>query len=100
MAFKRESAREQITKLLLERILNGTYKPVERLIELQIANELETSQAPVREAFRYLEALKVVETESYKGTRVRIISDRELEESSQIWKSARRSLHHHALRTT
>ncbi len=71
-------------QLLLERILDGTYKPGDRLIELQIANELNTSQSPVREAFRYLEALRVVETETYKGTRVRSISSRELEESSQV----------------
>jgi DNA-binding GntR family transcriptional regulator len=82
--FKRSSAREHIVQLLLERILDGTYKPGERLIELQIANELKTSQSPVREAFRYLEALKVVETETYKGTRVRSISPREMEESSQV----------------
>lgn len=84
MAFKRTSAREHIKQLLLERILDGTYKPGERLIELHIANELQTSQAPVREAFRYLEALRVVETETYKGTRVREIGEKEMEESSQI----------------
>jgi DNA-binding GntR family transcriptional regulator len=82
--FKRSSTREQIVQLLLDRILDGTYKPGDRLIELQIANELKTSQSPVREAFRYLEALRVVETETYKGTRVRSISPRELEESSQV----------------
>lgn len=71
-------------QILLDRILDGTYKPGERLIELQIANELNTSQSPVREALRYLEALRVVETETYKGTRVRSISPRELQESSQI----------------
>lgn len=81
---KRSSAREHITQILLDRIIDGTYKPGERLIELQIANELSTSQAPVREAFRYLEAMRVVETETYKGTRVRSISARELEESSQV----------------
>ena len=84
MVLKRTSTREHIKQLLLERILDGTYKPGERLIELHIANELQTSQAPVREAFRYLEALRVVETETYKGTRVRAISQRELEESSQV----------------
>jgi DNA-binding GntR family transcriptional regulator len=71
-------------QILLERILDGTYEPGHRLIELQIAKELNTSQAPVREAFRYLEAMKVVETETYKGTRVRSISAKELEESSQV----------------
>lgn len=69
---------------MLDRILDGTYKPGDRLIELQIANELNTSQSPVREALRYLEALRVVETETYKGTRVRSISPKELEESSQV----------------
>lgn len=84
MSFKRASTREQITQYLLERILDGTYKPGERLIELNIANELNTSQAPVREALRYLEAMRMVVTEPYKGTRVREITDRELEESSQV----------------
>ena len=91
MALKRTSAREHIKQLLLERILDGTYKPGDRLVELHIANELQTSQAPVREAFRYLEALRVVETETYKGTRVRAISEKELEESSRrsgpFWRS-------------
>ncbi|MBS2003851.1 MAG: GntR family transcriptional regulator [Cyanobacteria bacterium SZAS LIN-5] len=81
---KRSSAREHIVQILLDRILDGTYKPGDRLIELQIAHELNTSQSPVREALRYLEALRVVETETYKGTRVRSISPRELEESSQV----------------
>lgn len=84
MSFKRASTREQITQYLLERILDGTYKPGERLIELNIANELSTSQAPVREALRYLEAMRVVVTEPYKGTRVREVTDLELEESSQV----------------
>lgn len=84
MALNRESTREQITQLILERILDGTYKPGERLIELHIAGEFNTSQAPVREALRYLEALRVVESEPYKGTRVRLISDKELEDSSQV----------------
>lgn len=84
MALKRSSAAVQVKELLLERILDGTYKPGERLIELQIAEELQTSQAPVREALRYLEAMRVVETEPYKGTRVRIVTDKELEESSTV----------------
>lgn len=84
MSIKRAAARDQIKDLLLERILDGTYQPGDRLIELQIAEELNTSQAPVREAFRYLEAMKVVVTEPYKGTRVRSVTDRELRESSQV----------------
>jgi DNA-binding GntR family transcriptional regulator len=84
MDLKRASTREQITQLLLDRILSGALKPGERLVEMQIANELNTSQAPVREALRYLEAMRVVESQPYKGTWVREISDRELAESSQV----------------
>src|SRR5262249_42489824 len=39
--------REQVKELILERILNGSYLPGERLVETRIAAELGTSQAPV-----------------------------------------------------
>jgi DNA-binding GntR family transcriptional regulator len=81
---KRQSTREYIKEVLLERILNGTYKAGDRLVELQIAQELQTSQGPVREALRDLRGLGVVESETYKGTRVREITDREIEEAYQV----------------
>jgi DNA-binding GntR family transcriptional regulator len=70
--------REQVKELILERILNGTYKPGERLVETRIAAELGTSQAPVREALRDLEILRFVESEPFRGSRVREISQEEL----------------------
>ncbi len=54
--------------------------PGERLIELKIAAEMETSQAPVREALKELEALGLVEVVRNRGARVRIIDDVELRE--------------------
>jgi DNA-binding GntR family transcriptional regulator len=81
---KRQSTRDFITETLTERILNGTYKPGDRLVELQIAQELGTSQGPVREALRDLEASGLVESESYKGTRVRQITDKEIEDAYQV----------------
>ncbi len=71
MSLTRTVLREQIRELLLERILNGELQPGDRLVELQIAQELGTSQAPVREAFRELQSLGFVEHEPYRGTRVR-----------------------------
>jgi DNA-binding GntR family transcriptional regulator len=76
--------RERIKQILLDRILNGTYQPGDRLIELQIAKEFNTSQAPVREALRQLESTRLVESEPYRGTRVREITLRELQESCQV----------------
>lgn len=81
MPSKRQSTRDFIKEVLLERIVDGTYAPGMRLLELQIAQELQTSQGPVREALRDLEALGVVESERYRGTRVKAITDREIEEA-------------------
>jgi DNA-binding GntR family transcriptional regulator len=70
--------REQVKDLLLERILRGDVKPGERLVETRIAQELGTSQAPVREALRDLELLGLVESEAFRGSRVREFSNEEL----------------------
>lgn len=80
MSLTRTVLREQIREFLLERILKGELQPGDRLVELQIAQELGTSQAPVREALRELEFLRFVESEPYRGTRVREIAEEELEE--------------------
>ena len=48
--------REQVKDVLLQRIASGELKPGERLVETRIAQELGTSQAPVREALRDLAA--------------------------------------------
>ena len=75
---------DRVKKVILQRISDGTYAPGQRLIELQIAREFETSQAPIREAFCALEAIRVVETEPFKGTRVRSVSSDEINECLEI----------------
>ncbi len=80
----RETMRDRIKQVLLNRILDGTYKPGDRLVEMQIAREMDTSQAPVREALRELEVMRLVESEAYRSTRVREVSQHELQESYQV----------------
>jgi DNA-binding GntR family transcriptional regulator len=70
--------REQVKEVLLERILRGDLKPGDRLVETRIAQELGTSQAPVREALRDLELANLVESEPFRGSRVRAVGDDEL----------------------
>ena len=70
--------REQVKEVLLERILRGELKPGDRLVETRIAQELGTSQAPVREALRDLELVNLVESEPFRGARVRAVSDEDL----------------------
>ena len=52
MSLTRTVLREQIRELLLERILKGELQSGDRIVELQIAQELGRSQAPVREALK------------------------------------------------
>jgi DNA-binding GntR family transcriptional regulator len=77
-AVTRVVLREQVKELILARILSGEYAPGERIVETRIAQELGTSQAPVREALRDLELLRFVESEPFRGARVRDVSEEEL----------------------
>jgi DNA-binding GntR family transcriptional regulator len=80
VSLTRTVLREQIRELLLERILKGELQSGDRIVELQLAQEFGTSQAPVREALRELQSLGFVEHEPYRGSRVRRITEEELAE--------------------
>jgi DNA-binding GntR family transcriptional regulator len=84
MKCQKDSLATQVKEALLDRILKGRYAPGDRLIELTIAKELGVSQAPVREAFQILEAMRFVESQPNRGTRVREISDQEMSESTIV----------------
>jgi DNA-binding GntR family transcriptional regulator len=62
--------RGRLKEELLRRILGGHYDPGERLVELRIAEEFGTSQGPVREALRELEATGLVTNIPRRGTYV------------------------------
>src|SRR5215510_1074424 len=62
--------RQRLKEALLRRILGGHYDPGERLVELRIAEEFGTSQGPVREALRELEATGLVTNIPRRGTYV------------------------------
>ena len=83
-ALSRSVLADQVRDRLLEGILNGHYPPSSRIVETQVARELGTSQAPVREALRGLEALGVVEITPFRGARVRRPSRREIIEAYAV----------------
>jgi DNA-binding GntR family transcriptional regulator len=76
--FGRMVLRDQVKAVLLERILSGELAPGDRLVETRIAQELGVSQAPVREALRELQLLRLLDAAPFRGTWVREISDEEL----------------------
>lgn len=57
----------RIRNALLERIVAGHYQPGDRLVELQIARDFGSSQAPVREALRDLETAGLVTIRPRRG---------------------------------
>lgn len=69
---------------ILARILQGDFRPGDRIVEMRIAQELGTSQAPVREALRSLEMLGLVESSRNRGARVRMLDAKELAEITDI----------------
>jgi DNA-binding GntR family transcriptional regulator len=83
-AIPRSVLSDQVKDRLLQAILAGRYPPGARIVETRVARELGTSQAPVREALRDLEALGVVETTAFRGARVRRPSADELLEGFAI----------------
>src|SRR5687767_12419783 len=72
--------RDQIRDALVERIISGAYGPGERIVEIRVAQEFGVSQAPVREALRELELLRLVVSEPFRGARVREVTAEELAE--------------------
>src|SRR5690349_24653742 len=70
--------RDAIKERIVERILDGTYGPGERIVESAVAAEFGVSQAPVREALRDREAMRVGESQPHRVARVREVTTDEL----------------------
>lgn len=83
-ALSRRVLADQVKERILEGILSGHYPPDSRIIETQIAREIGTSQAPVREALRGLEGLGFVEITPFRGARVRRPSRRGILEAYAV----------------
>jgi DNA-binding GntR family transcriptional regulator len=72
---------QQVRDLLVVDIVSGALAPGERLVETKLAARFGVSQAPVREALRELEAMRMVETRPRRGTFVRHFVQQTLRES-------------------
>jgi DNA-binding GntR family transcriptional regulator len=78
VSVRRAVLREQIKDVLLQRILHGVYGPGDRIVEIRLAAEFGVSQAPVREALRELEILRLVVSEPFRGARVKQLRPEEI----------------------
>jgi DNA-binding GntR family transcriptional regulator len=73
-----------VKRLVLDRIIQGHYRPGERIVEFKLAKELGLSQSPVREGLRELAAVGIVTIHPRRGARVRLPSAKELADVSLV----------------
>ncbi|MFZ5897821.1 MAG: GntR family transcriptional regulator [Bacillota bacterium] len=76
--------REVVFESLREAIITGRLRPGERLMELQLAEELGVSRTPVREAIRKLELEGFVVMVPRKGAYVAGITDKDITDVFEI----------------
>lgn len=76
--------REVVNETLRDAIVNGVLQPGERLMEIQLAEELGVSRTPVREAIRKLELEGFVVMVPRRGTYVADLSLKDINEVFEI----------------
>lgn len=78
------SIREQIFNKLHDAVVTGQIKPGERLVESRLAEQLNVSRTPVREALHALEREGLLESIPRVGYRVHIINEKEFREVIEL----------------
>ena len=71
---------DDVYEQILSAILSGEIVPGERLIQENIASQIDVSRTPVREAFLRLEREGVLETAGRGGFQIRNITEQEIQE--------------------
>jgi DNA-binding GntR family transcriptional regulator len=87
MSQPKKDLKEDFQKLIerLENmILAGVFQPRERLVELNLAKELEVSRFWVRDAFKILETKGLIEVIPYKGAMVCDVDEHEIENIFEV----------------
>jgi DNA-binding GntR family transcriptional regulator len=90
--------RRQVADWLFTRILTGEFKPGSRLVLNRIANELDISATPVREAMVILESLGLLTFRHNCGATVKPFGIRQLREMYEVWNVLSLALHRLASR--
>lgn len=75
---------EQITEFLTQAIMDGQFESGGRLVENELQRRFGVSRSPIRESFRVLEKKGLVNNLPRKGTYVRKITQRDIEENFPV----------------
>ncbi|MCK4725267.1 MAG: GntR family transcriptional regulator, partial [Anaerolineales bacterium] len=77
---ERTNLAESVADLLRESIAVGEIAAGSRLVESEVANQLNISRGPIREAFRILETEGLLESHPGRGSYVTQTSERDIRE--------------------
>ena len=75
---------EQVSRILSDSILEGVLKGGDRLVEAELQKKFGISRSPLREAFRDLEKRGLVVITPRKGTVVRQITRKDIEDNFPV----------------
>ena len=84
VTFARETLPDDIVRTITKAILDGRIRPGDRLVERELAEEINVSRGPIRDALSQLAQLGLVEKIPYRGTRVAELNKEQVEELSQL----------------
>jgi DNA-binding GntR family transcriptional regulator len=73
-----------VTRTLREAILRGHLKPGEKIDQDLIADELEVSRTPIREALRVLESEGFVDIQPHRGAYVSTVTQKDIQEIYEV----------------
>ncbi|WP_366161171.1 GntR family transcriptional regulator [Bacillus infantis] len=74
MLLNHENLSDHVAKLIRKMIFNGTLKPGEKINQVQLAESLDISRGPVREALSMLQNEGLIKHETNRGTFVTTLS--------------------------
>lgn len=66
---------EQVADAIVDGIASGALRPGQRLVEIELAQQLQVSRVPLRESLKMLEAQGILESEPHRGARVAEFDD-------------------------
>lgn len=75
-----KTKKDLVVEIIREAILSGELKPGERLLQGELAERLDVSPTPIREALRELEAEGILDHSPHKGVRVAEVKPEDVRE--------------------
>jgi DNA-binding GntR family transcriptional regulator len=69
-AISRQSLTDLVAEAIFQRLVAGELKPGDKLTENQLADELQVSRTPIREALQRLTTLGLLEKDTHRGAQV------------------------------